>query len=108
LRALLPAARWSARAVGARADCSALIPPRDLAQIDRFVIQLGIDALLERDLAQRAPGVSCLLDFDAIDALLGERTRGRGQQAQRLQQIARDQRDAHVELELALHAADGD
>jgi hypothetical protein len=25
-----------------------------------------------------------------------------------LQEVARDERDAHVELELALHAADGD
>src|SRR3712207_8888882 len=31
-----------------------------------------------------------------------------GQQVDRLQQVAGDQRDAHVELELALHAADGD
>ena len=30
------------------------------------------------------------------------------QQLDRLQQVARDQRDAHVELELALHAADRD
>ena len=35
-------------------------------------------------------------------------TRRRRQQVDRLQQVARDQRDAHVELELALHAADRD
>src|SRR5438445_65429 len=46
--------------------------------------------------------------LDPVDALLGKHAcRGR-EQAQRLQQVARDQRDADVELELPLEAADGD
>ena len=49
-----------------------------------------------------------LVGLDAVNALLGEHARGAGEQVQRLQQVARDQRDAHVELELALHAADRD
>ena len=46
--------------------------------------------------------------LDALDALLAQGVRRRRQQVDRLQQVARDQRDPHVELELALHAADRD
>jgi len=39
-----------------------LVASRDLAQVDRRVIQLGVDALLEGDLAQGPPGGGRLLD----------------------------------------------
>ena len=104
------------------------------------VVDVGADAVVQRDLAQHAPARRGLLDdggalvvadlhvqggcrgegrlgaalgaglvgFDAVDGLLRERD-GRGrQEVDRLQQVAGDERDADVELELALHAADGD
>ena len=51
--------------------------------------------------------VPSLLTCDAVDALLGERGRRRRQQVDRLQQVARHERDADVELELALQPGDG-
>src|SRR3954454_2059519 len=40
--------------------------------------------------------------LDPVDALGGEQLARAGQQVDRLQEVARDQRDAYVELELAL------
>src|SRR5213076_1003479 len=67
-------------------------------------VQRGGDGKRRRRAALRPFAV----DLDAVDALLGERRRRRRQKLDRLQQVARDQRDADVELELALHAADRD
>ena len=39
-----------------------LVPPRDLAQVERLVERLLVDAVLARDLAQRAAGGGGLLD----------------------------------------------
>ena len=113
---------------------------RDPAQVQRGVERRLVDAVLARDLAQRAAARRRVLDdlgglvvaderverggdgeralgrglaagevrLDAVDALLREQlARGR-EQRDRLQQVARDQRDPHVQLELALEAADGD
>ena len=63
---LLPAEdrRRQRRAGARRGDpgLARLVPARDRAQVDRRVVELGVDALLERDLAQRAPGGGGLLD----------------------------------------------
>src|SRR3954470_19259354 len=112
---------------GCGAPCAAASRSRarargDLAQVERLVERLVVDALLARDLAQRAAGPRRLLDdvrglvvaderverggdgerplgrllapvvirLDAVDALLPQRVRGRREQADRLQQVARD------------------
>ena len=46
--------------------------------------------------------------LDAVDALLAQQRRCGGQQLDRVEQVARDQRNAHVELEVALGAGDRD
>ena len=48
------------------------------------------------------------LGLDDVDALLGQQGAGRGEQHDRPQQVVRHQRDLHVQLEVALHAADRD
>src|SRR5271165_1709617 len=116
------------------------VPPGDPAQVDRLVVQLGVDPGLERDRPQRAPGGGRLpddirrpvvadgavegrghregragggggarpVDLDAIDAPLGEHSSARREQVQGLQEVAGDQGNADVELELALQAPDRD
>ena len=46
--------------------------------------------------------------LDPVDALLGQQPRGAREQRDRLDQVARHQRDVDVELEVAVHAADRD
>jgi hypothetical protein len=46
--------------------------------------------------------------LDPLDALGREQPALGGEQLDRLEQVARDQRDAHVELEVALRSGEGD
>src|SRR5439155_14816508 len=59
--------RESGAAIGATASAtpgSGAVPARDPPQVDRAVIQLRVDPLLERNLAQRTTGRARLLDDD--------------------------------------------
>jgi hypothetical protein len=49
-----------------------------------------------------------LVGLEPGDAFLVEQARGGGEQLDRVEQVAGDQRHPHVELELALAAGDGD